>query len=37
MDPKKREALEKAGWTVGDIQQFLGLSDAEMEIIRRQV
>ena len=33
MKTKKREKLERAGWTVGDTQEFLDLSDAEMALV----
>jgi DNA-binding XRE family transcriptional regulator len=33
MNDKKRTALEAAGFTVGDTQSFLGLSEAEMAVI----
>ena len=33
MDAGKRKKLENAGWKVGDIDEFLGLSEAEMEIV----
>jgi DNA-binding XRE family transcriptional regulator len=33
MDKNKRQNLEKAGWTVGDAQEFLGLTQAEMGLI----
>jgi len=33
MDSKKRKQLEKNGYKITDTQEFLGLSDAEMEII----
>lgn len=33
MDKEKRERLEKAGWRVGSVQEFLGLSDAEAAFI----
>lgn len=33
MENKKREGLEKAGWRVGDAQEFLELSDAEMALV----
>lgn len=37
MDAKKREKLESAGWKVGDIDEFLGLSDEEMKIVGQLV
>lgn len=33
MDSKKRSRLQAAGFTVGDTQSFLGLSEAEMAVI----
>ena len=33
----KREKLERAGWKVGDTQEFLGLSDAEMAVVNVRV
>ena len=33
MDPEKQRALEADGWIIGDVQTFLGLSDAEMSYI----
>jgi DNA-binding XRE family transcriptional regulator len=33
VDSEKRERLEKAGWRVGTVQEFLGLSDAEVAFI----
>ena len=33
MDKNKRKRLEAAGWKVGTIQEFLGLSDEEVEYI----
>ena len=33
MEEAKRKRLEEAGWRVGDAQDFLGLTDAEMELI----
>ena len=35
MDVGKRKKLESAGWKVGDIDEFLGLSVEEMEIINQ--
>jgi len=37
MHPDKRRRLEQAGWKVGTVQEFLGLSDAEMALIHLQV
>lgn len=33
MDRKRREKLKKAGWKIGDTQEFLNLSDEEMAYI----
>jgi DNA-binding XRE family transcriptional regulator len=33
VDAKKREALEAAGWKVGDAAEFLGLTAEEQQII----
>lgn len=33
MDAKKREALEAAGWKIGDAAEFLGLTEEEQQII----
>ena len=33
MKEEKKKRLEKAGWRVGDAQDFLGLTDAEMAMI----
>ena len=33
MDTKKRRRLKNDGWRVGSVQEFLGLSDAELELI----
>lgn len=37
MDAKKRKKLESAGWKVGDIDEFLGLSEEEMEFIEAKL
>jgi len=37
MDKKVRERLEAAGWKVGDTQEFLELSDAEMALIEVKI
>src|SRR3990172_1136711 len=37
MDAKKREALERAGWKVGDVKELLDLSDDEMTVIEIKV
>ena len=33
MNKNKRKRLEAAGWKIGTIQEFLGLSDEEVEYI----
>ena len=33
MDEKRRESLDKRGWTVGDTQDFLGLTEEEVALI----
>ena len=33
MDKTKKEALEKKGWKVGDIDEYLGLTPAEVVIV----
>jgi DNA-binding XRE family transcriptional regulator len=33
MKDSKRKKLEEAGWAVGDVQDFLGLSDAEAALV----
>ena len=33
MTPEEKKRLEAAGYTVGDTQQFLGLTDEEMKLI----
>jgi DNA-binding XRE family transcriptional regulator len=37
MHPEKRRRLEQAGWKVGTVQDFLGLSDAEVSLINLQL
>lgn len=37
MDAKKRKKLESAGWKVGDIDEFLGLSEEELEFIEAKL
>jgi DNA-binding XRE family transcriptional regulator len=37
MDAKKRKQIEAAGWTVGTVREFLGLSAAEAEIVEMRV
>lgn len=37
MEKTKKERLEKNGWKVGDIDEFLDLNEAEMAIIEMKV
>ena len=37
MEKAKKERLEKNGWKVGDIDEFLDLNEAEMAIIEMKV
>ena len=37
MDATKRKALEAAGWQVGDAAAFLGMSDAERQLLDTRV
>ena len=37
MDERKRKRLEADGWRVGDARDFLGLSDAEAELIEMRI
>ena len=37
MKKSKRAKLEAAGWAVGSVQEFLGLSDAEAAIIEMKL
>ena len=37
MDAEKRKRLEKAGWKIGTVQEFLGLSDDEMAMIEMRL
>ena len=37
MDKRKKERLEKKGWKVGDVDEFLSLSPAEMAIVEMKV
>ena len=37
MDPAKRRRLECAGWRVGTVQEFLGLSDEEATLIELHI
>jgi len=37
MDSKKRKALEAAGWRFGDAADFLGMTDAERQLLDARV
>ena len=37
MNAKKRKTLEAAGFKFGDVQELLGLGDADMEIVETRV
>jgi hypothetical protein len=37
MEKTKKNKLEAKGWTVGDIDGFLGLDEAEMAIVEMKV
>jgi len=37
MKKSKREKLKAAGWAVGSVQEFLGLSDAEAALIEMKL
>ena len=37
MDIKTKEKLEKGGWQVGSTQDFLGLSNEEMQLIELRI
>lgn len=37
MRKEKKEKLERAGWKVGDVKDFLGLTDADMAVIDMRV
>ena len=37
MKKSKRAKLEAAGWAVGSVQEFLGLSDAEAALIEMKL
>jgi len=37
MKRSKREKLEAAGWAVGSVQEFLGLSDADAALIEMKL
>jgi len=37
MRKDKKEELERAGWKVGDVKDFLGLTDADMAVIDMRV
>lgn len=36
MDKLKKEKLEKKGWKVGDVDEYLGLSPAEKELLPKK-
>ena len=36
MDKLKKRKLEKKGWKVGDVGEYLGLSPAEMEFLPKK-
>ena len=35
-DKLKKQKLEKKGWKVGEVDEYLGLSPAEMELITKK-
>lgn len=37
MEKAKKEKLQKKGWKVGDVDEYLGLSPAEMAIVEMKV
>lgn len=37
MKKSKREKLKAAGWAIGSVQEFLGLSDAESALIEMKL
>ena len=37
MDKLKKRKLEKKGWKVGDVDEYLGLSPAEMELLFKKI
>ncbi|HEV3052344.1 MAG TPA: hypothetical protein VGX50_18680 [Longimicrobium sp.] len=37
MDEATRKRLEADGWKIGDTQEFLGLSDEEMQMIDARI
>ena len=37
MNKKTRKKLEKGGWKVGDVQEFLNLSEEEMKLIEIRI
>jgi hypothetical protein len=37
MRKDKKEQLERAGWKVGDVKDFLRLTDADMAVIHMRV
>lgn len=36
MDKLKKRKLEKKGWKVGDVEEYLGLSPAEKELLPKK-
>jgi len=36
MKKSKRDKLKAAGWAVGSVQEFLGLSDADAALIEKR-
>ena len=36
MDKLKKQKLEKKGWKAGDVDEYLGLCPAEMELVTRK-
>lgn len=36
MDKLKKRKLEKKGWKVGDVDEYLGLSPAEKELLPKK-
>lgn len=37
MDAAKRKALEAAGWRLGDAAEFLGMSEAERQVLEARI
>ena len=37
MDQAKKERLQKKGWAVGDVDEFLDLNPAEMAIVEMEI